>query len=86
MAELIFAWVIAVTVLIFAAALAATLAAASLGLWLDLLDQLAARRKRRGRPRHPHSPMPGPTTPKPPLYGYQPRPSCGTPNPPPLEP
>ena len=56
MAELIFLCGIAATVLIFVAALAAMLAAASLGLWLDLLDQLEARRKRRGPPRHPHSP------------------------------
>jgi hypothetical protein len=38
------------------------------------------------KPRHPHSPMPGPTKPKPPLYGSHPRTSHAVPNPPPREP
>ncbi len=46
MAELLL-WVIGALLLGFAAALVATLVAASIGLWLDLLDQLAARRRRR---------------------------------------
>ena len=47
MAELIFTVVVLVLVVGFAAALVATLIAASIGMWLDLLDQLAARRRRR---------------------------------------
>lgn len=38
------------------------------------------------KPRHPGSPMPAPSTPKPPLRGYQPLPSRGAPNTPPREP
>jgi len=49
MGQLIALLIVAI-VLCFAAALAATLAAASIGLWLDLLDQLAARRSRKARP------------------------------------
>ena len=47
MAELIFTVVVLVLVVGFAAALVATLIAASIGMWLDLLDQLATRRRRR---------------------------------------
>jgi hypothetical protein len=46
MAELITV-VVVVLVFGFAAALVATLIAASIGMWLDLLDQLSARRRRR---------------------------------------
>ncbi|NBS94269.1 MAG: hypothetical protein EBT27_11215, partial [Betaproteobacteria bacterium] len=46
MAEL-FTVAVLITVFGFAAALVATLVAASIGMWLDLLDQLAERRKRR---------------------------------------
>jgi hypothetical protein len=49
MGQLIALLIVAI-VLCFAAALVATLAAASIGLWLDLLDQLAARRRRKARP------------------------------------
>jgi hypothetical protein len=49
MGQLIALLIVAI-VLCFAAALVATLAAASIGLWLDLLDQLAERRRRKARP------------------------------------
>ncbi len=52
MAELV--TVVAVVLVFgFAAALVATLIAASIGMWLDLLDQLAARRRRRKLHREP---------------------------------
>jgi hypothetical protein len=49
MGQLIALFIVAI-VLCFAAALVATLVAASIGLWLDLLDQLAERRRRKARP------------------------------------
>ena len=53
MGQLIALLIVAI-VLCFAAALVATLAAASIGLWLDLLDQLAERRRRKApSPRRP---------------------------------
>jgi hypothetical protein len=49
MDQLIALFIVAI-VLCFAAGLAATLVAASIGLWLDLLDRLAERRGRKARP------------------------------------
>ncbi len=49
MAELLL-WVIGVLLLAFAAALVATLVAASISIWLDLLDQLGARRRSKRQP------------------------------------
>jgi hypothetical protein len=64
--------------------------------WITAADAAARRRR---RPRHPVSPMPGPTTPKPPIepvgvvfnrngypIAFQPRRSTGRPIPPPRRP
>jgi hypothetical protein len=49
MGQIVALFIVAI-VLCFAAGLTATLVAASIGLWLDLLDQLAERRRRKAQP------------------------------------